>query len=339
MIGPVMLDLAGLRLDLEERDLLKHPGVGGVILFSRNFSDRDQLSKLTREIRAISPRLLLAVDHEGGRVQRFREGFTAIPAMRNLGNLYEKSRAHALQIAKQAGWLIAAELLSHDIDISFAPVLDVDRGISEVIGDRSFSSKPRVVIDLSRALIAGMHDAGMVATGKHFPGHGSVAADSHLEIPEDPRIFAEIECSDILPFAALTKLLDAVMPAHVIYSSVDSKPAGFSRFWLTDVLRGELGFKGAILSDDLSMEGASVGGSYAERAAVALDAGCDMVLVCNNRKGAIEVVESGFVQSAESALRLARLQRKKSYSPSQLQSEPRWKEASAALSSIKNIKE
>lgn len=333
-MGSVMLDLAGLSLDPEERDLLRHPRVGGVILFSRNFSSTKQLSELTRTIRALSSELLIGVDHEGGRVQRFREGFTVVPAMRELGRLYETDAAQALRIASQTGWLIGAELLSHEIDISFTPVLDVDQGISQVIGDRSFSARPQEIIDLAQALISGMHDAGMAAVGKHFPGHGGVAADSHLQIPEDLRTFAEIECSDMLPFARLVGLLDAVMPAHVIYSNADNKPAGFSRFWLTQVLRGTLGFKGAILSDDLSMEGASAGGSYAERAAVALDAGCDMVLVCNNRKGAIEVVESVAASGENSAVRLAQLRRKKSYCSRALQSDPRWQEARQALYSM-----
>lgn len=337
MIGPVMLDLAGLSLDPEERDLLRHPRVGGVILFSRNFSSRKQLSELTCAIRALSPTLLIGVDHEGGRVQRFREGFTVVPAMRELGKLYEADAEQALRIASQTGWLIGAELISHEIDISFAPVLDVDQGVSEVIGDRSFSSRPQQIIDLAQALISGMHDAGMAAVGKHFPGHGSVAADSHLQIPEDPRSLAEIECSDMLPFARLSRLLDAVMPAHVIYSEADSKPAGFSRFWLTQVLRGKLGFQGAILSDDLSMEGASVGGTYAERAEVAMEAGCDMVLVCNNRKGAIEVVENIAASEDISAVRLAQLRRKKSYCSRALQSDPRWQESRQALYALRRV--
>lgn len=289
-LGALMLDLEGLSLTADEQTLIQHPHIGGIILFARNFQNVAQLRALVGEIRRLRPELLLAVDQEGGRVQRFREGFVRLPAMKVFGDLYQQDAKAARLAAYRCGWLMASEVLAVGIDISFAPILDLDCGISRVIGDRSFSADPAVAITLLREFIRGMNEAGMAATGKHFPGHGSVVADSHVDIPRDERSWDEIESHDLQPFMALARELQGVMPAHVIYSRIDARPAGFSPFWLQDILRQRLGFEGVIFSDDLSMEGAGVAGSYGARAEAALDAGCDMVLACNNRAGALEVL-------------------------------------------------
>ncbi|HEU0187824.1 MAG TPA: beta-N-acetylhexosaminidase [Gallionellaceae bacterium] len=282
-IGPVMLDVAGKVLTPEDEARLKHPLVGGVILFARNFESPRQIAELCASIHALrTPPLLIAVDHEGGRVQRFREGFTRIPAMRELGKVWDEHPKRAKHLAQQAGYVLAAELRACGVDFSFAPVLDVDYGCSRVIGDRAFHSEPQAIAELAHSLLQGMRQGGMHTVGKHFPGHGFVEADSHLEIPVDERNFTDIELCDLIPFRQMIGFgLSAVMPAHVIYPKVDPKPAGFSKVWLKDVLRGELGFEGCIFSDDLSMEGATVAGGIVQRAEAALQAGCDMVLVCN----------------------------------------------------------
>ena len=332
-IGPVMLDLHGLHVDDEELTILKHPLVGGVILFSRNYESCEQLHELIAEIRDAKAEILIAVDHEGGRVQRFRDGFTKIPPMRCLEQVYADSAQHALSLAEQIGWLIAVELIAFDIDLSFAPVLDIDHGISEVIGDRAFSKKADVVTALAEAFIQGFHSAGMPATGKHFPGHGGVAADSHVAIPVDLRSFDEINAQDLPPFVTLSQQLDAVMPAHVIYEKVDALPAGFSPFWVQDILRKQLKFDGVVFSDDLTMEGACIAGGYPERAAAALDAGCDMVLVCNNRDGAKEVLNYLEDTGCLISHRLAKL-RHKGLPNKELHSDPKWKETVAAISAL-----
>ncbi len=282
-----MLDLEGTELTSNEIANLKHSMVGGVILFSRNFESKLQLIELVASIRAASPNLLIAVDHEGGRVQRFKEGFTHIPAMGAILPATNNEMTQAKKWAKELGFLMAVELLSCDIDLSFAPVLDVD-GVSDVIGRRSFSSDPLEVIELANAFIDGMSDAGMGAVGKHYPGHGTVKADSHIKQPIDERAKNEIFEYDILPFKSLitNKQLKGIMPAHVVYSKVDVNPAGFSEYWLQTVLRGELGFDGVIFSDDLGMEGATIAGNFKQRADAALNAGCDMILVCNNSEAA-----------------------------------------------------
>ncbi|AUL99757.1 beta-N-acetylhexosaminidase [Zoogloeaceae bacteirum Par-f-2] len=283
-MGPVMVDLAGTTLTAAERIRLQHPLVGGVILFTRNFSDSEQLAALTADIRALrTPSLLIAVDHEGGRVQRFRsDGFTRLPAMRTLGALWEDDHLAALDAARDTGFVLAAELLAHGVDFSFAPVLDLDYGCSRAIGNRALHRDPAVTAALAQALVAGMMDAGMKSVGKHFPGHGHVEADSHVEVPVDERSFEAIWEEDIAPYRhRLGRQLGGVMPAHVIYPAADPHPAGFSRFWLQDILRGRIGFTGAIFSDDLNMAGAMVAGDILGRARAAHEAGCDMVLVCN----------------------------------------------------------
>ena len=307
--GSLMLDLLGQEISNEECELLKHPSVGGLIFFTRNYESSSQIIELIKSIRAINPDILIAVDHEGGRVQRFRSEFTRLPPVATLGKLYAENAERALTCAKQHAWLMAAELRAVGIDFSFAPVLDLDFGDSPVIGDRAFHRQPEAVIALAGAYIAGMREAGMAATGKHFPGHGYVNVDSHLDIPRDERELDAIMQEDVLPFRALIQQgLDAVMPAHVIYEKVDSQPAGFSSFWLQKVLRQQLGFQGVIFSDDLNMEGARVAGSYASRAEAALAAGCDMALICNNRAGAIEILDKANLNtSAESSQRLQRM--------------------------------
>ncbi len=285
-LGPAMVDVAGLELAADEAERLRHPQVGGVILFARNYASPLQLVRLVQAIRALrSPQLLVAVDHEGGRVQRFRHGFTPIPPMATLGRLWDGERARALEAARGCGMVIARELQAHGVDFSFTPVLDVDHGESGVIGDRALHRDPEAIAQLAHALQSGLHDGGMASVGKHFPGHGYVRADSHLEVPVDERTFDEIAACDLVPFERLARSgMEAMMPAHVIYPQVDGQPAGFSRVWLQDILRERLGFDGLVFSDDLSMEGASTAGGPAERAQAALDAGCDMVLLCNDPK-------------------------------------------------------
>lgn len=280
--GPVMLDLAGTQLTDEERGMLCHPLVGAVILFARNFESVAQVRDLTAEVRRLRPFLLIAVDHEGGRVQRFRNGLTRIPPMRSFGEMWDCDAAQACRAAEAAGLVLALELRACGVDFSFTPVLDLDYGKSAVIGDRAFHRDPLAVAALASSLVSGLRQAGMASVGKHFPGHGFVAEDSHHEVPVDRRGLDALS-PDLLPYREHRRIgLAAVMPAHIVYERLDAQPAGFSAFWLRDVLRGELGFDGAIFSDDLCMEAACVAGDIVERARVALAAGCDMVLVCNN---------------------------------------------------------
>ncbi|HLU78984.1 MAG TPA: beta-N-acetylhexosaminidase [Burkholderiaceae bacterium] len=309
--GPVMVDVEGLRLSAHERDRLCHPSVGGVILFARNFTDRHTLGQLCAEIHAVRDEpLLIAVDHEGGRVQRFRsDGFTALPAMRELGVRWESDAQAALRAATAVGYVLAAELRACGVDLSFTPVLDLDYGVSRVIGDRAFHRDPGVVALLARALIQGLSRAGMAACGKHFPGHGAVEADSHHEIPVDERSLETILEEDAAPYTWLGDLvLPSVMPAHVIYPKVDAAPAGFSRVWVQEILRGRLAYDGVVFSDDLTMEGATVAGDILARAQAALVAGCDMVLVCNRPDLADELLERlDFRMPEASVARLRRL--------------------------------
>mgnify|MGYP003583965686 FL=1 len=336
-IGNLMMDLTGTELSAEEVDLLAHPAIGGVIFFTRNYESVQQLTALVKLVRMAAQRpLLLAVDHEGGRVQRFRKQFTVLPAIAKLGEKYTEDPLAARQAAYRMGWLMAAEVRAVDIDISFAPVLDLNYGVSQVIGDRSFHREPDIVIELAGAYIRGMREAGMAATGKHFPGHGFVEADSHLAIPVDLRSREQIMQADVLPFAKLMQQgLNAVMPAHVIYEQVDTQPAGFSRIWLQEILRGQLGFEGVIFSDDLSMEAAGVVGGYAERAEAALAAGCDMILACNKRAGIIEILDKVKLQtSTASAERLQHMLGQPFMNRSALLEQTYWRQAVEEISHL-----
>jgi len=304
-----MIDVAGTELTAEDQSLLVHPLVGGCILFTRNFGNIEQLETLVASIRAMrTPSLLVAVDHEGGRVQRFRKDFTVLPPMRTIGRQYDIDAGAGKQLARQCGWLLAAELLAVGIDISFAPVVDLDYGVSSVIGDRAFHRDPQVVAELAIAFANGMREAGMTATAKHFPGHGAVVPDSHVAMPVDRRPLADMD-QDLYPYQRLIDNgLVSVMAAHVVFAEVDPLPAGFSRKWLQDELRGRMGFGGAIFSDVLSMAGAGIVGDMRERVRAALAAGCDIVPICNNRQGVLQVIES--LQGSGdplSHIRLARL--------------------------------
>jgi beta-N-acetylhexosaminidase len=332
-LGPVMLDLAGTELSAAERKLLRHPLVGGVILFSRNYRSPRQLCALTAAIRSLrQPELLVAVDHEGGRVQRFQEGFSRIPAMRRLGLAWDRDRGGACAAAGSIAYVLASELLACGVDFSFTPVLDVDFGASGVIGDRAFHSDPAAIVQLATALIDGLRAAGMASVGKHFPGHGFVRADSHLAVPVDERGLAEIKAVDLVPFRELIRHgLPAVMPAHVIYPKVDARPAGFSSKWLQQILRAELGFDGMIFSDDLLMEGAAVAGGVVARGEAALAAGCDMVLLCNAPLSAQELL-AGLEPHALDPRRAEAMRGRRSISDQQaLRQSALLKEAKAAL--------
>lgn len=309
--GPVMVDVAGHSLTAAEVKRLQHPLVGGVILFARNFESRQQLQQLCAEIRAVrQPALLITVDHEGGRVQRFKsDGFTHLPAMRDIGHLWDSDPSLAVKMANAVGYILAAELRACGVDLSFTPVLDLDYECSEVIGNRAFHSKPQTVARLAEALSHGLQQAGMAACGKHFPGHGAVEADSHHEIPIDERDLETILDNDAAPYGWLGgTVIQAVMPAHVIYPKVDENPAGFSPYWIQRVLRQALAYNGMVFSDDLTMEGATVAGDITARANAALAAGCDMVLVCNRPDLADELLSKlQWEMSAESLQRLQHL--------------------------------
>jgi beta-N-acetylhexosaminidase len=293
-LGLAVIDVVGTEMTDADRERLRHPATGAVILFARNYQNPEQLSVLTQEIQRLrDPALPICVDHEGGRVQRFREGFTPIPAMRALGELWDRDREAARAAARGVAYVIAAELAAHGVDFSFAPVLDLDYGSSSVIGDRALHFDPNAVGALGAAIVQGFADAGMAAVGKHFPGHGFAAADSHVAVPHDDRPVKEIFAKDMVPYRkAIEAGVAGVMPAHVIYAQADSEPAGYSKYWLQEVLRGKLGFDGLVFSDDLSMAGASTAGGIPERARAALAAGCDMVLLCNDPAGQEKLLES-----------------------------------------------
>nr|VFJ65699.1 MAG: beta-N-acetylhexosaminidase [Candidatus Kentron sp. FW] len=309
-LGPIMLDLQGPELLPEERDLLGHPLAGGVILFSRNYQTPGQLTRLVADIhQRKEPRLLVAVDHEGGSVQRFRDSFTTLPAAARFGETYDHDPIAACGLAEQCGWVMAVELRAHDVDFSFAPVLDLGKGPGRVIGNRAFHRDPEIIAKLAKSFQRGVRRAGMAAVGKHFPGHGTVEADSHVDVPMDGRTLETIYQKDLVPFERMIHAgLPAIMPAHVIYPQVDDKPAGFSSVWLRTILRNQLGFNGAIFSDDITMAGAAVMGTSTERAHAALEAGCDMVIVCNDRKGVQDILDGlGKHPDPVAATRLARM--------------------------------
>jgi beta-N-acetylhexosaminidase len=337
-LGPVVIDVGGVELNDEDRRRLLHPLTGGVILFARNYASSEQLSKLAADIHAVrEPPLIVCVDHEGGRVQRFRDGFTVLPPMRLLGKEWDASAPRARRLAHELGFVLAAELRAHGVDLSFTPVLDLDHGNSSIIGDRAFHRTAEPVGELALALMQGMKQGGMGAVGKHFPGHGHVRADSHLELPIDQRSYDEIARDDLAPFARLIRAgLPAVMPAHIVFEKVDAQPAGFSQVWLKRVLRETLDFDGVVFSDDLSMAGARVAGDIVARTEAAFEAGCDMVLVCNDP----DAVDALFGSSKRtlSALALARLARlhgrPAATSMARLGEDPRYADALQAITGL-----
>jgi beta-N-acetylhexosaminidase len=335
-LGPLMVDVAGTELTSDDLDILTHPLVGSVILFTRNYRDSQQISALCSAIRELrSPHLLIAVDHEGGRVQRFREGFTRLPPVRLLGHRYDEDRRDALRKAQTLGWLMAAELRSVGVDFSFAPCVDLDYGLSEIIGDRAFHRDPQAVAALAAAYMAGMREAGMAAVAKHFPGHGAVRADSHVALPIDRRALADME-RDISPYRLLIEnQLPGIMAAHVEYSAVDPRPASLSRRWITDILRGALGFHGCVFADDLSMAGAAAFGDVVERTRLALDAGCDVLPICNDRD-AVRAVLRNLDPDAGSPAAQARLvrMRGRGEGPLDLRSGSQWRDATAVVAGL-----
>jgi beta-N-acetylhexosaminidase len=327
-LGALMVDIAGTELSAEDREVLAHPLVGSVLLFTRNYRDPQQVGALCAAIRAVrTPHLLIAVDHEGGRVQRFREHFTRLPASRPLGRRYAGDRRDALQLARSVGWLMASELRAVGVDYSFAPCVDLDYGVSEIIGDRSFDRDPDTVAALAAAYMLGMRDAGMAAIAKHFPGHGAVVADSHIALPVDRREYADLE-EDIRPYRMLNdNHLAGVMAAHVVYPAVDALPASLSRRWITEILRGELAFHGCVFADDLSMAGAVAFGDILERTHLAHAAGCDVLPICNDRRAVLTVLD-GFRPEPISPASQARVVRMRARGepPTALAADPRWQE-------------
>lgn len=338
--GPVVLDVVGKQLNAEDERRIAHPLTGGVILFARNFESRAQLTALTRAIREVRDDVLICIDHEGGRVQRAKtDGFTHLPAMARLGGLWDRDVLLATKAAIACGYVLAAELRACDIDLSFTPVLDLDFGRSAVIGDRAFHADPRVVTMLANHLTHGLLLAGMANCGKHFPGHGYVEADSHVAIPVDERTLDEILAHDARPYDWMGQALASVMPAHVIYPKVDPNPAGFSRFWLQDILRAQLGFEGVIFSDDLSMEGASVAVTVTQAAHSALSAGCDMVLICNHPDRADQLLSELDVSIDKTSQRRIRklFGRKKPLDWNKLQQEGEYRAAQRLLKELELI--
>ncbi|MGE0482851.1 MAG: beta-N-acetylhexosaminidase [Gammaproteobacteria bacterium] len=346
MLGPLMIDIEGCTLSAADREVLRHPQVGGVILFARNYQDPTQLAALTADIHGLrEPRLLIAVDQEGGRVQRFRHGFVELPALATLGDLYDREPDAALALAADCAWMMASELRAVGIDFSFAPVLDLRTAHSAVIGDRALHTEPRVVARLAQAYVGSLHASGMVAVGKHFPGHGCVAADSHHELPIDERDLYDIEQADLLPFRTLVRAgLEGIMMAHVLYPRVDSVAAGYSKRWIGDILRTDMRFEGVVFSDDLSMAGAALdaSGSYAARAELALAAGCDVLLVCNRREAVIEILDALGRQARfpRTQARLTRMHaRGTAPDLATLQASSRWTDVAARLGDLNRCPE
>jgi beta-N-acetylhexosaminidase len=333
-LGPLMIDVAGTALVAEDRELLTHPLIGGVILFTRNYTDPAQLSELVTQLHgARSPPLIVAVDQEGGRVQRFRSGFSLLPSARRIGHEFELDARAGIAMARTLGWLMAAELRAHGVDISFAPCVDLDHGVSEVIGDRAFSASPEAVGQLALAWMHGMRAAGMAATAKHFPGHGAVVADSHLTLPVDRRPLPDL-APELAPYRRLiANGLPGVMVAHVLFPEVDPAPASLSGRWIRDVLRGELRFQGVVFADDLSMGGAAAAyGDVVARARQALSAGCDMLPVCNNRSSVIELLDHLDVEpQPASSMRLVRLHGRPGPDRARLEASAEWARARELL--------
>ena len=338
-LGPLMVDIAGTELSADDVRVLAHPMVGSVILFTRNYSNPRQVAALTAAIRALrTPHLLIAVDHEGGRVQRFREGFTRLPAARLLGRRFDEDRRDALGLAQSVGWLMASELRAVGVDFSFAPCIDLDYGVSEIIGDRAFHSDPDTVAALAVATMSGMREAGMPAIAKHFPGHGAVVADSHIALPVDRREFVDLE-ADMRPYRPLIdNNLPGIMVAHVVFPAMDALPASLSRRWITGVLRGEMGFHGCVFADDLTMAGAAAFGDCLARVDLALAAGCDVLPICNDRHS-VELVLGRFganVGSAASQARLVRM-RARGEAPADLRADRHWQETAARIAGLSAI--
>jgi beta-N-acetylhexosaminidase len=335
-LGPLMVDIAGCDLNADDVRILAHPLVGSVILFARNYANVKQITELTASIRALrTPHLLIAVDQEGGRVQRFRDGFTRLPAVRLLGRAYDEDRRDGLALTQSVGWLMASELRAVGVDFSFAPCVDLDYGVSEIIGDRAFHSDPEAVAALAVATLTGMREAGMAAVAKHFPGHGAVVADSHVALPVDRRAFADME-ADIRPYRPLIENnLAAIMAAHVVFPTVDTLPASLSRRWISDILRAELKFHGCVFADDLSMAGAAAFGDVFARAELALAAGCDVLPICNDRHSVESVLGrlSAEVGSAASQARLVRM-RARGEASADLRSSRQWQETAARIASL-----
>jgi beta-N-acetylhexosaminidase len=338
-LGPLMVDIAGTELNADDVRVLSHPLVGSVLLFSRNYRNPAQISALTAAIRAVrTPHLLIAVDHEGGRVQRFREGFTRLPPVRLLGRRYDQDRRDGLALAQSVGWLMAAELRAVGVDFSFAPCIDLDYGVSEIIGDRAFHSDPDSVAALGVATLLGMREAGMPAIAKHFPGHGAVVADSHVALPVDRREYADLE-PDIRPYRTLIENnLAGIMAAHVVFPAVDALPASLSRLWVDGVLRGELGFHGCVFADDLTMAGAAAFGDVPARAELALAAGCDVLPICNDRDSVESVLKALQTKavSAASQARLVRM-RARGEAPADLHANRRWQETVARIAALSAV--
>ena len=332
-LGPLMVDVAGLELTPEDREVLRHPLVGSVILFTRNYADSDQLARLVADIHAVrTPALVVAVDQEGGRVQRFRAGFSALPAPRRIGHEFDVDAKQGLAFARSMGWLMAAELRAHGVDLSFAPCVDLDLGVSEVIGDRAFHSKPDIVAQLALAYMGGMKDAGMAATAKHFPGHGAVVADSHKSLPVDRREWSELG-NELLPYRRLiANGIPGVMVAHILFPAVDPAPASLSRRWIQNALREEMRFEGAIFTDDLSMGGAAEFGDIVARADAALAAGCDVLPVCNDRASVARLLDGlKFEVEPAAHLRLVRMRGRQAPDREELYAGDAWRSASDLL--------
>ena len=333
-----MLDLDGTSLTQEENKLLLNQHVGGVILFARNISSRNQVQELCKEIRQINPGLLIAVDQEGGRVQRLKEGYTNLPSMQKLASFLNSDIDKNIPFATDLGWLMASEVIASGLDISFAPVLDLDDSRSSVIGDRSIGDNPERVIVIASAFIEGMNQAGMQATGKHFPGHGGIFADSHITFSQDTRSLSEIECHDLLPFNALKFQLGPIMTAHISFTNIDKEIATFSKFWLQDILRKKIGFTGTIFSDDLSMKGSDYVGGIEAKVSKALDSGCNMVLVCNDRPAAMEAINFLEKEKISQSHKITRLKASQSISWADLEKDTRRKDIIDKLNTLEKLK-